>query len=203
MAIPKRTLAFTAGQTVLDTILWAGGALQHVKIKDIILGLPTRIVCEASHSILSTAVSALDISNVKSPKQLNGKKIFAIGVNSTTVDLYNHNSAEFEPYSGGGSISYLPPLNLTGYTIRALFRRSVSSAVLLEATSVAGPNAFFTITSPGLIGLAIPPSFTRLLIGSSNSTVSGIAQIEATDSLGRVYRPWDYEWAVSPEGTVE
>lgn len=197
--VPQRKISFTAGQTFIDRALWCQGARVYKQLSDITYGLPTSIKVPA-HGIPLGVVIAIWFENMNSKSFSSNTPYFATAIDANTLTLLDHNSVGIDQASIG-SIYYIPPIETEDLTFVTQFRKTVSSPVLLEIRSD-GVSPRFTLPGNGVIQTELKPEDTKALIGTNKIPISGIAQVEATNLSGQVFRPFDYIWEVFPEGTL-
>ena len=198
--VPQRKISFTAGQTFIDQTLWCQGARVYKQVSDIVYGLPT-VVKVVGHGIPVGVVIAIWFENMSSQAFKSGTPYFATAVDSDYLTITDHNSAGIKPASLG-SIFYIPPIDTSGFLVVAMFKRSTSAAALLTLRSD-GVSPGFTLPETGIIQLELTPANTKTLIGANKNPITGLAQVEVTNNLGKIFRPWNYEWSAYPEGTTE
>lgn len=198
--VPTRNISFTAGQTFIDQALWCQGSRVYKPISDILYGLPT-VIKVVDHGVPEDIIIAVWFENMNSKSFLPGQVYFAAFNDANHLTILDHNSYGIKAASLG-SIYYIPPISTTDMVFATQFRRTVNSPLLLEIRSD-GLSPGFTLLGNGIVSMQLTPAQTRLLIGTNKNPISGIAQVEATNDLDEVSRPWDYAWEVYPEGTQE
>jgi hypothetical protein len=118
-------------------------------------------------------------------------------IDADTLELIGYDTIGKAAYTGGAKLSTLTSLSLTGAEVRTQFKTAIDGDALVTLTQDAG----ITVASR-TITIALTDAQTRLLIGTSTTPVSGIAQVELT--LGGVTsQPFQYGWTVHPEWTKE
>ncbi len=198
--VPVRKIQIAGGQTFTDTVVWCEGPYVFKTISALTLGWPTTISATA-HGVPAGVTIPIWIQNAKGPSinTTEDTPHFVQRVDANTLVLLNFNTGGQKAYTANSAtLSYMPPKDLTGYSARGTFRRdNAGGEALLSPT--------FSVTpSIGSVQLTMTPAQTRSLLGGGRSQVAGVAHVELfTQDDVVVLRPWDYAWAVTPEGTTE
>jgi hypothetical protein len=203
--VPVRKIQIAGGQTFTDTVVWCEGPYVFKTISALTLGWPTTISATA-HGVPAGVTIPIWIQNARGPSINTTEETphFAQRVDANTLVLVGVNTGGQTAYvANSATLAYMPPKDITNYTARCQFRRSVvSGTILIDAVST-GLTPQITITGAvGQISLTLTPAEGRLLL-DNNTLSTGIAQIELVSPDSRVYRPWDYAWTATPEGTRE
>jgi hypothetical protein len=204
--VPSRKVIIAAGQTWTDSAVWCTTPWVYKVISAVTRGWPT-VITAASHGIMQGVQIPVWIANALGTKSINTSQedpwiveysdtntLTLLGVNTGGQTAYVANSA---------TMSYMPPKDLTGFTARAQFRLSVDDPILIECVSTGLAPEFALIEVLGNIVLTLTPEQTRALLDGGSSQTTGIAHVELIDTNGVVFRPWDYAWTCTPEGTRE
>lgn len=199
MSAPKYTLSLVQGSTAALTFRWEDALFVYKPIQAIQNTAPVRIECEG-HGVPDGWRFA--IQGAEGLTQLNTKDappeppdesdfFYASVVDEDNIEINSINATKFPAYSGGGTLVYLAPKDLTGYTARAQIR-------IREPGVPAGGTLVDTFTTED----------ERLLTTGTGITidVAGSAiylEISAEDSEGYTFRSalWSLE-LVSPTGDV-
>lgn len=202
--VPVRKIQIAGGQTFTDTSVWCETPYVFKNISAVTRGWPTSITVTA-HGVPDGVTVPVWIQNARGPSidTTADSPHFAQYVDANTLVLLGLNTGGQTAYTAGsGTLAYMPVKDITNWTARAQFRTSVASPVLVEAVSTGGDPEFVLTGGLGRIVLTLTPTQTRLLI-PGNAASSGIAHVELVDPDGRVFRPFDYVWSATPEGTRE
>lgn len=202
--VPVRKIQIAGGQTFTDTSVWCETPYVFKNISAVTRGWPTSITVTA-HGVPDGVTVPVWIQNARGPSidTTADSPHFAQYVDANTLVLLGLNTGGQTTYTAGsGTLAYMPVKDITNWTARAQFRTSVASPVLVEAVSTGGDPEFVLTGGLGRIVLTLTPTQTRLLI-PGNAASSGIAHVELVGADGVVYRPWDYTWTCTPEGTRE
>lgn len=195
--VPTRKIQIAGGQTFTDTVVWCEAPYTFKTISAVTLGWPTTISATA-HGVPAGVTIPVWIQNARGPtlNTTEDAPHFAQYVDANTLVLMGVNTGGQTSYvANSATLAYMPPKDLTDYTARCQFRKTIAGDVLVEPT--------FDITGAiGKIALSLTAAQVRLLI-PGNVASSGIAQVELVSLGGSVYRPWDYAWSCTPEGTRE
>lgn len=205
MTVPVRKVKIAAGQTWVESSVWGETPAAYKVISAVTRGWPTTITA-ASHGIPAGVTIAVWIANARGPKinTTEDAPSFAQRVDDNTLTLMDVNTGGQAAYTANSAtLKYLPVKDLTGYTARAQFRRTVTSTVLVDAVSTGADPEFVITAALGKIALTLTPAQTRALLDGGTAQTTGIAHVELVDANGVVYRAWDYNWTCTPEGTRE
>jgi len=203
--VPVRKIDIAAGQTFVDSAVWCQSPYTFKTIASATRAWPT-VLGVTAHGIPEGVKVPVWVSNSRGmsldttesapwiAEYVDANSLTLVGVNTGDQAAYVANSA---------TLAYLPPRTLTGFTARTQFRRQVTGPVLVECVSTGADPEFVLATAIGKITLTLTPAQTRALLAGGTSQTTGIAHVELVDGDGLVYRPWDYAWTCSPEGTRE
>lgn len=208
MTIPVEKIKFAAGQTFEHTSVWCATPYTFKTIASITRGWPTLMTVTA-HGIPDGIVLGAWIANVEGPTALNTTPEAPLAVkrvDANTIEVINFNTGAADAYvAGTGTLAFAPPVDMTGFIVRTQFRASAASAVLLSLTSESPAptdwaTGFVLTEATAKVVMTITPAQGRTLLAGAPK---GIAQVEFVSPAGKVYRPRDFKWQVTSEGTVE
>ena len=205
MKVPVRKVTIAAGQTWVDSAVWCETPYVYKVITAVTRGWPT-VITAASHGIPAGVQIPVWVANAEGPfiNTTEEKPWIAERADDNTLTLLGVNTGGQDSYTASSAtLSYVPPKTLTGFTARMQFRRTITGAVLVEAVSTGGDPEVVITAAIGKITTTLTPAQTRALLAGGSVATSGICHVELIDSNGLVYRPWDYAWTATPEGTRE
>jgi len=203
--VPSRKINIAAGQTFSESSVWCVAPWVYKPISTLTAGWPT-VVTAVGHGIPAGVTIPVWVANsrgvsidttVDAPwiaERASVDTLTLMGVNTGGQSGYVANSA---------TASFMLPRDLTGFVARAQFRQRITGAVLVDAVSTGLTPQFALTAALGKIALTLTPAETRALLNGGTSETDGIAHVELVSPSGEVFRPWDYKWVVSPEGTRE
>jgi len=186
----KIKLPIIQGATFRKSLRWGQPTVAAVAIANIAAAAPAVITTSGAHGLPSIPWPV----RVKAARHGLGDDVLMAtntGANTLTVPV---STLTATAYKGPGELQFNPPVDLTGYTARAQFRSSTSSAtVLLELTS---DNGGIEIEAAGRVTLVIDADQTEEIGWSS-----AVYDLELIAPDGTVTRLAEGEASVSPEVT--
>lgn len=176
-------LTIEQGKTFERLVRWETLPFIYKTITNITQGAPCRITATA-HGVpsgwrvgVAGAKGMTDINASVPP--LDSELHVATVIDANTLELNELSTADFAPYTSGGSLFYYYPANLTGYIARMQIKDKVGGTELMLLNT----------------------SNTRLVIDDVNSTIS--IEIAAVDTAAITWKRGVYDLEVeSPVGVV-
>lgn len=206
MAAPTIKVKVAAGATFTTSYCWCESPYVHKTIASVARGLPT-VLTATAHGIPAGVTIPIWISNARGPKinTTEDDPWLAVRATDDTLTLVNVNTGGQAAYTASsGTLSYLPPKDLTGASAKCQFRTTADSDTVLVECLSTGLDPEITISEAvGLLTMTLTPAQSRALHDGSGETTSGIAQMEVTLADGTVVRAFELQWTCYPEGTRE
>lgn len=155
------------GETWRRVLRWEQGIFVYKPISAISQAAPVAITATTHGMVdgwrfaVSNVVGMLDINAKKEPPDEQTEYHIAKVVTADIVEINRVNSLAFKPYTSGGVIRYHPPVDLSGYTARMQFRKSIKDATALHSLTTENGGITLNNTTK-TITLLIPKVDTEL-----------------------------------------
>lgn len=165
---------------------WFTDTMVHKPITAVAIGLPTNVTA-AAHGLVNTQQQPVWITGVNGPRSLNTddykcvdpRWADVVDANTLAVDF---DSGSLSPYTSGGTLTYLLPVDLTGWTAALSIYNSLGDAVALLVIDT-GSNGGVTVDAQGNINTTVTAEQATTL-----GLINGWYKLELTDPSGNVTR---------------
>lgn len=175
-------ITLTQGKDFELALMYASDELVYVPIAGVPSLAPVRLALP-SHGMPDGW--PFDIACVNRPSELNGRDYVAKVIDDDTVEINSLLGDCWRPWSNDGVVVYRKPEDITGWSARSTWRRSVNSTdtvLTFHSDPSKNPDGLILIDPAA-------STFTLQLASGPAAALSGagVFDVEAIDPQGRVY----------------
>lgn len=196
MALKTKDFTITQGSTFQHDVRWSAPFYVYKPITAITQAGPA-VITSTAHGILDgwqvaiVSVKGMTQINASNPPKLT-EFVRATVTDADTIKLNTVNSATYKPYTSGGYVQYLSPVDLTGFTARMEIKDKIGGVILANSASVAPAGSLvFDSTAVGTrtvtgTGTAFSAEHVGRTITLDTGKVATITAVASATSLTAV-----------------
>lgn len=199
MALKTKDLVITQGSTFQHDVRWEAPPFNYSPISAITQAAPV-VITATAHGVLDgwqvaiVAVKGMTQINASNPPK-STEYVRATVVDANTIKLNTVNSAAYKPYTSGGYVQYLSPVDLTGFTGRMEIKNKIGGVIYANSASVAPAGSLLfdnvaagthTVTGTGTAFSAEHVGRVITLDSGKSATITAVASATSITAVTTV-----------------